>query len=107
DEWFTNELGVPEKRYVEPIMSIKFSPSVNFLKRLNKDIVEQMGTVKSNDPFFEYGKVIVDKEVEESLNDRIDLVLERKDKRREDLIPYDNKKNIIKGNTDKCVNINK
>lgn len=121
DEWFTNELGVPEKRYVEPIMSIKFSPSVNFLKRLNKDIVEQMGTVKSNDPFFEYGKVIVDKEVEESLNDRIDLVLERKAKRREGqkvrenkykeqkegLIPNNNKKNIFKGNPVKCVTINK
>lgn len=121
DEWFTNELGIPEKRYVEPIMSIKFSPSVNFLKRLNEDIVEQMGMVEPNDPFFEYGKVIVDKEVEKSLNDRIDLVLERKAKRREGqktrekkyqdqrdgLISNDNKKNIFKGNPVKCVTINK
>lgn len=121
DEWFTNDLGIAEKRYVEPIMSIKFSPSINFLKRLNKDIIDQIGTVESNDPFFEYGKVIVDKEVEESLNDRIDLVLERKAKRREGqkvreqkykdqkngLIPNDNKKNIFKGKPVKCVTINK
>lgn len=121
DEWFTNELGIPEKRYVEPIMSIKFSPSVNFLKRLNNNIIDQIGMVKGNDPFFEYGKIIVDKEVEESLNDKIDLVLERKAKRREGqeirekkyqsqkegLIPNDNKKDIFKGNPVKCVTINK
>lgn len=121
DEWFTNELGIAEKRYVEPIMSIKFSPSVNFLKRLNEDIIEKMGKVEANDPFFEYGKVIVDKEVEESLNDRIDLVLERKAKRREGqkirekksqdrkngLIPNNNKKNIFKGKPVKCITINK
>lgn len=121
DEWFTNELGIPEKRYVEPIMSIKFSPSVNFLKRLNNNIIDQIGKVESIDPFFEYGKVIVDKEVEESLNDRIDIVLERKLKRREGqkirekkyldqkegLISKDNKKNIFKGNPVKCITINK
>ena len=120
DEWFTNELGIQEKRYVKPIMSIKFSPSINFLKRLNENIIDQICAVKENDPFFEYGKVIVDKEVEKSLNDRIDLVLERKAKRRigqkerekkyqdqkNGLIPNNNK-TLFVGKPIKCVTINK
>lgn len=121
DEWFTNDLGIAEKRYVEPIMSIKFSPSINFLKKLNDDIINQIGKVKDADLFFEYGKVIVDKNVEESINDRIDLVLQRKSKRREGqkvrekkyqdqkkgIIPNDNKKNIFKGQPIKCITTNK
>ncbi len=121
DEWFTNELGIPEKRYVEPIMSIEFKPSVNFLKRLNEDIVEQMGKVEPSDPFFDYGNVIVDKDIELSLNDKIDLVLERKNKRRqneikrekkykeqkEGLIPKEEPKNIFKGKMIKCITTGK
>lgn len=121
DEWFTNELGISEKRYVEPIMSIDFKPSVNFLKRLNNDIVEQMGKIEPSDPFFDYGNVIVDKDVELSLNDQIDLVLARKNKRRENeierekkykeqkdgLIPKEKSKNIFKGKMIKCITTGK
>lgn len=39
DEWFTNELGAKEKRWVDFHYSIKFIPSENLLKYINADKV--------------------------------------------------------------------
>ena len=121
DEWFTNEYGIPEKKYVSPIMSVEFAPSDNLLDKVNGDLLERLKRVQPTDLFFEYGKVMIEPDLEEGISNRIDLVLERKNKRRKSSIVREKKVKekrkdpdfeptyelIFKGKPIKCITINK
>lgn len=46
DEWFINELGAKEKRWVDFYLDIKFTPSENLLKYLNADNIKGKWSTK-------------------------------------------------------------
>ncbi len=89
DEWFINELGAKEKRWVDYYLSVKFTPSENLLKYLN---VAKLNGKWSTTKTFQEDNLVVDKPnryktnranklklaIDEDMRQKIDELAERK-----------------------------
>ncbi|MEG1353687.1 MAG: HU family DNA-binding protein [Malacoplasma sp.] len=82
DEWFENQMGIQEQRYVEPFDFVEFSPSANFINSVNNGLVDSWSKYRfENDELTTYDKILLDIETDLTVDEVLFDLLNKKKKR--------------------------
>lgn len=109
DEWIPNELGIPEKRYVDIYNYINFIPSKNYIKKLNEDTQERI-TRAMFDDFVSDDDLKKECKVKSTSELILEMMAKQKDKKENDKKAMQERKennvtyrNTYKGKPLKCL----
>lgn len=82
DEWFENQMGIQEQKYVEPFDFVEFKPNTNFINSVNNGIVDSWSKYRfENDELTTYDKILLEIETDPTTDEILFELLKRKKKR--------------------------
>lgn len=94
DEWVTNSLGLPEKRYIDVFDYVDFKPSKNYISKINKTHQDRItrATFDESEVYDSEKDIVNDMELPPSTSEMVRKLLDKKKQKLENKAKRDKEK---------------